>query len=210
MGLRQFRVCSPSGGVIARTQEQKWWGGLEEGVTVDVGPKTPGAGRKTHVGRPLPSPRSHPGLWERKEVEEGSGSAVFNPYWTNCWEPTPGLVQRAVPGVALVTLHPRARLESPVSGPREGGAASGAASGRSTTSGGAPALLSPAGVAEAAGDLVQRPRGSIRIQPPNPLRAGTDPRGGHRLQGRQQPAFLGIRWRSWHPCRGSWMWHGGQ
>lgn len=209
MGLRQFRVCSPSGGVIATTQEQKGWGGLEEGVTVNVGPKTPGAGRKTHVGRPLPSPRSHPGLWERKAVE---GKAPV-PLSSTLTGPTAGSLRRVScsgPCVALVTLHPGARLESPVSGPREGGAASGAAGGRSITSGGAPALLSPAGVAEAAGDPVQRPRGSIQIQPPNPLRAGTDPRSGHRLQGRQQPAFLGIRWRSWHPCQGSWMWHGGQ
>lgn len=28
LGFRQFRVCSPSGGVIARSREQKWSGGV--------------------------------------------------------------------------------------------------------------------------------------------------------------------------------------
>lgn len=70
VGARQFRGCSPSGGGIASTREQRRRGGAPEGVTVDVGPKTPGAGRKADVGRPPPSPRRRGGLWEGREVGE--------------------------------------------------------------------------------------------------------------------------------------------
>lgn len=66
---------------------------------MDVGPKTPGAGRKTHEGRPLPSPRSHPGLWERKEVEEEArvplsstltGPTAGSLRWVSCSGPWGG------------------------------------------------------------------------------------------------------------------------
>ena len=33
LGLRQFRLCSPSGGAIVRAWGQKWWGRIQEGVT---------------------------------------------------------------------------------------------------------------------------------------------------------------------------------
>lgn len=76
----------------------------------------------------------------------------------------------------------RGRAELPA-GPRVGG---------DPASGGARARWSRAGVAEAAGDRVPRPRDVIRIRRSNQLRAGADPGGDRRAWERQRPAFSGY------------------
>lgn len=122
----------------------------------------------------------------------GLGSEVFSRYWKSCQALRGGAhdaSRAAVSGVAPVTLHPE----------RAGSSRGGAAGGRSCpagpraggdpTGGGARARRSGAGVAEAAGDLAQRPRDVIRIRRSNPLRAGADPGGDHRARNAGGPRF---------------------
>lgn len=193
VGARQFRGCSPSGGGIASTREQRWWGGAPGGSDSGRGTEDP---RRWEEGRRRatpPSARRRGGLWEGREVGEEawvqkSSAVTGRAARRSVAEPTTRPGQRSL-GVAPVTLHPE----------RAGSSRGGAAGGRSCpagpraggdpTGGGARARRSGAGVAEAAGDLAQRPRDVIRIRRSNPLRAGADPGGDHRARNAGGPRF---------------------
>lgn len=71
---------------------------------MEVGLKTPGAWRKTDVGRPLPQPRRHWGLWEREEAPEETGAPGSSAVIRRAAGTSAGSLRRsgaAVPGVAL-------------------------------------------------------------------------------------------------------------
>lgn len=82
-----------------------------------VGPKTPGAGRKTRAGRPLPSPRRRPGLWWSGRL----GFSGLQPSLEELLRAQQGAYTEslaAVPRVALVTLHPEPGWDLPSLGLR--------------------------------------------------------------------------------------------
>lgn len=56
VGARQFRGCSPSGGGIASTREQRWWGGAPGGSDSGRGTEDPRRWEEGRAGRPLPRP----------------------------------------------------------------------------------------------------------------------------------------------------------
>lgn len=187
--------------MVARTREQTWWGGLQEGVTVDVGPKTPGAGRKTREGRPLASPRRHPGLWEKKEVEEEARVQRSSPLPGGAAASSAGSLHRASCSGAWggpSDTAPGAGLGSPVSGPPvEGGAARGprvgGAPGRCGAEPGSrtPPVIRSSGRGAVSGSSLQ-----IRCEQAQ-VREVAIASGDA-----SSPAFLGTRWRSWQPGSG--------
>lgn len=79
-------------------------------MTLEVGLKTPGARRKTHVGRPLPQLRRHQGLWERDEVLEEAGAPGSSAVIRRAAGTSAGSLRQvrgSGPRVAPVTLHRR-------------------------------------------------------------------------------------------------------
>lgn len=177
------------------------------------GLKTPGARRKTHVGRPLTQPQRHRGLWEREEVQEEAGAPGSSAVIRRAAGTSAGSlrqVRSSGPWVAPVTLHRRQATVSWVGAARGRSGQRGRGWDESPLGGWLWRFRVERGArgrAEAAGDPVPRRRDGVAIEPPNPLRAGAHPGGGHRPRGRRRPTLLRRWWRSW---RGSWTWRGGQ
>lgn len=120
-----------------------------------MGSETPGAGKETRVGRPCPRPGAAGILGVGSGVGEAAGARGLRLFPGELPGARRGAYARsraAVPGVAPVALHGEPGRNLPL-------AAAGGASGQRgawgedspPTSGGAPALSSGAGVAEASG-----------------------------------------------------------